>query len=106
MRRNCLSDMLWPSQKSHAQGGREARQKGVYDMNDKNEVRCKRTGGGAWVICPVCRVGKVLKLEPDTTARHLTLYCRCCKRESVVDIAPGERAQPGQRVTLAALSAP
>ncbi len=39
-----------------------------------------------WVLCPVCRRGKVLKLRPGTRAENLAVYCRVCKTESVVDI--------------------
>ena len=39
-----------------------------------------------WVLCPVCRRGKVLKLRPGTRAENLAVYCRVCKTESVVDL--------------------
>ncbi|MEY8388290.1 cysteine-rich KTR domain-containing protein [Oscillospiraceae bacterium 38-13] len=40
----------------------------------------------SWVLCPVCRRKKVLRLLPGTRARNLAVYCRSCKTESVVDI--------------------
>ncbi|BDF69156.1 hypothetical protein CE91St41_01370 [Oscillospiraceae bacterium] len=64
-------------------------------------VRCRETNGAMWVICPVCRAGKVLKLRMGTKARNLTVYCRQCKHESVIDIGPGEGGGAGPRVTLA-----
>ena len=42
---------------------------------------------GNWVLCPVCRRGKVLKLRPGTRAENLAVYCRVCKTETVVNIS-------------------
>lgn len=66
------------------------------------EVTCRVTQGGAWVLCPVCRRGKVLKLTEETRAQGLVLYCRSCKHESVVEIVPGGRENGLPRVRLAA----
>ncbi|MDY4180996.1 MAG: cysteine-rich KTR domain-containing protein [Pseudoflavonifractor sp.] len=37
-------------------------------------------------MCPVCGKGKVLRLETETTAHALPVYCRRCGRESIVNI--------------------
>ena len=53
------------------------------------ELVCKTTMGGTWVMCPVCRRGKLLKLTTATRARGLVLFCRQCKHETTVNITPG-----------------
>lgn len=40
------------------------------------ELVCKTTMGGTWVMCPVCRRGKLLKLTEATRAQGLVLFCR------------------------------
>ena len=45
-----------------------------------------------WVMCPVCGKMKVLRIEPDTTAHALPVYCRRCGQESVVNIEAPEPA--------------
>lgn len=45
-----------------------------------------------WVICPVCRKGKLLKLRPDTTAQNLPCKCKRCGQESLVNIDAPEPA--------------
>ena len=55
-----------------------------------DELACRVTTGAAWVMCPVCRRGKLLKLAKETRARDLILFCRNCKQEVVVEIGPGE----------------
>ncbi len=39
-----------------------------------------------WLLCPRCHRGKVLKLNPGTRARDLTVFCKVCGKESVVNI--------------------
>lgn len=44
-----------------------------------------------YLICPTCRRNKrLLKVEPDTVAAHLTVFCRDCKTEHKVNIAQGQ----------------
>lgn len=70
-------------------------------MSESMAVQCRITQGGTWVLCPVCRAGKVQKLAATTRAQSLTVFCRRCKRESVIDVEPmGAAGKP--RVTLAA----
>ena len=66
-------------------------------MNGKIVVGLKTTPRGVFVACPVCRKGKLTHLYEDTTASGVSLYCRNCKRESIVDIKPGRKLD---RVTL------
>lgn len=58
------------------------------------ELVCKTTVGGTWVVCPVCRRGKLLKLTEATRAQGLVLFCRCCKHETVVEIGPSGGGLP------------
>ena len=40
-----------------------------------------------WVHCPVCRRNKrLLRVEADTYARRLPVFCRDCKSEIILDI--------------------
>ncbi len=39
-----------------------------------------------WMLCPACGRGKVLKLNPGTRAVELTVYCKICGTESIVNI--------------------
>jgi transcription elongation factor Elf1 len=39
-----------------------------------------------WLMCPACGRGKVLKLTPRTRAEELTVYCKLCGAESIVNI--------------------
>lgn len=41
--------------------------------------------------CPTCRGNKkLLKIEPDTTATNLVVFCRFCKTEHRIDIRRGQ----------------
>lgn len=66
------------------------------------ELTCHAVAGIVWVMCPVCRKGKLLKLNGETQAKALALYCRKCKHESLVDIEPrGKDGHGFPRVKLA-----
>lgn len=40
-----------------------------------------------WVQCPICRRNKrLLRVEADTYARRLPVYCKDCKTEIILDI--------------------
>lgn len=60
-------------------------------------VICKATPSGVFIPCPVCRSGKLMRLYPETAAACVSLYCRKCKRESIIDIRAGDGLD---RVTL------
>lgn len=65
----------------------------------QTDVRCgKLTVRDGWVICPVCRKGKLLKIRPDTIARNLPMKCKRCGQETVVNI---EAPEPASEVTSA-----
>lgn len=46
----------------------------------------KLTAKNGWLICPACGRGKVLKLNPATRAVDLTVFCKVCGTESIVNI--------------------
>ena len=39
-----------------------------------------------WLLCPVCRGTKVLRIWPETEGRAIQVFCKKCGRESLVDI--------------------
>jgi ribosomal protein L37E len=41
-----------------------------------------------WLACPVCGWQRLMRLLPETRATRLPVWCRRCKRESIVDIKP------------------
>ena len=44
-----------------------------------------------WVTCPVCkRNRRLLRVEPETQARGLPVYCRDCKTEIILNIDRGQ----------------
>lgn len=44
-----------------------------------------------YLICPRCLVNKKLcRVDRDTTAHNLTVFCRHCKMELKVDIEMGQ----------------
>lgn len=47
-----------------------------------------------WITCPVCkRNRRLLRVEPETQARDLPVYCRDCKREIVLNIDRGQSVE-------------
>ena len=45
---------------------------------------------GGWVTCPECgRNHRLLRIEPDTEADCLPVYCRTCRREIKLHIERG-----------------
>lgn len=44
-----------------------------------------------FLICPRCHVNKkVAKVDPDTTAHNMPVFCRSCKLEMKIDIVEGQ----------------
>ena len=60
-------------------------------MNIHND-NGKMTVKDGWVICPVCRKGKVLKIRPDSIVRNLDCKCKICGQISEVNIDAPEPA--------------
>ena len=54
---------------------------------DLNPVRepAKLVSTDGWVICPVCKMMKLLRLPPDGKVKAYA-YCRHCKRERFLNI--------------------
>lgn len=46
-----------------------------------------------WVICPKCRNKRLLRVDAETEARGLPVYCRDCKTEFILDIARGRSVE-------------
>lgn len=47
-----------------------------------------------WLACPVCnRNKKLLRIDRNTEARGLPVFCRDCKHESILDISRGQRVE-------------
>lgn len=43
-----------------------------------------------YLICPVCEQNRrLIAVRPDTTATNLALFCRKCRKTTVVDISLG-----------------
>lgn len=54
----------------------------------------KLTVKDGWIACPVCRRNKrLLRIEADTEAHGLPVYCRDCKAEVILDIARGQSVE-------------
>lgn len=70
-------------------------------MSKTTIVPCFSTPLGVFISCPVCRAKRLMRLYPETKGVGVALYCRKCKRESVVDIQQGDSLG---RVTLRAIT--
>ena len=54
-------------------------------MQSPNKTDTIRVRDG-WLICPACGKHKVLRLDPETTAHKLPVFCKRCGTESIVNI--------------------
>ena len=62
-------------------------------MQQRRE-RDKLTVKDGWIACPNCRRNKrLLRIEADTEASGLPVYCRDCKAEIILDIARGQSVE-------------
>ena len=39
-----------------------------------------------YLLCPICQRQKVLRLLPETEGKQIAVYCKYCRKESVVNI--------------------
>jgi len=47
-----------------------------------------------WITCPVCKRNKrLLRIEPETEAKGLPVYCKDCKTEIILDISRGQSVE-------------
>lgn len=47
-----------------------------------------------WVTCPVCRRNRrLLRVDPDTVAAELPVFCRDCKTEIILNIERGQSVE-------------
>ena len=56
-------------------------------QSEKKPVKLDVVNG--WLRCPFCRK-RLLRVEPDTAAKNLIVYCRDCRTETMVDIEKGQ----------------
>lgn len=66
-------------------------QKGLHTTGKRGKLLPVKDG---FLVCPECLAKrrltvKLLRIGPDTKARHLPLFCRQCKREYIADIDQG-----------------
>lgn len=43
-----------------------------------------------YLECPYCRATRLLRVWPQTEAKHLQVFCRRCKHEMIIDIDKGQ----------------
>ena len=51
-----------------------------------------RTKDG-YLLCPICKRQKVLRILPDTVGKRIPVWCKNCKQESIVNIDPESLSQ-------------
>lgn len=59
----------------------------------QNQAFCDKllTVRDGYLTCPTCKRNKrMLKIDADTEAHNLTVFCRDCKTEHKIDIAKGQ----------------
>ena len=46
-----------------------------------------------WIVCPICGNKRLFRLDAETEARNLPVYCRDCKHEIILDITRGRSVE-------------
>lgn len=60
----------------------------------QTDARCgKLIVRNGWIICPVCGNKRMFRLDEETEARKLPVYCRDCKTEFILDITRGQSVE-------------
>lgn len=53
----------------------------------QNEKKCgKMDTKDGYLLCPICGRQKVMRLLPGTVGKQIPVWCKNCRRESVVNI--------------------
>ncbi len=55
-------------------------------LTNSNECIKINANGERWLVCPSCGRQKLLRLLPGTVIQDLPVYCKLCRKESVVNI--------------------
>lgn len=56
----------------------------LQSQNNRGIIKTK----DGFLLCPICGRQKVLRITPETRGENIPVYCRNCKRESIVNIDP------------------
>lgn len=61
----------------------------------QEQRNCDRlTVKDGWVTCPVCRRNRrLIRIDPETVARELPVFCRDCKNEIILNIERGQSVE-------------
>lgn len=61
----------------------------------QGQANCgKLTVKNGWVTCPVCkRNRRLIRIEPETEAQALPVFCRDCKCEIILNIERGQSVE-------------
>ena len=43
-----------------------------------------------WLLCPACGRSRVLRVYPETRGETISVYCKKCGRESLVNIVESQ----------------
>lgn len=64
--------------------------KGLQEQGKRGKLTVK----DGWVTCPVCRRNRrLIRIEPDTVAKELPVFCRDCKTEIILNIERGQSVE-------------
>lgn len=61
-------------------------------MNKHGDCAILKVQNG-WAVCPVCGWARMMRVEPDTKAMRLPVYCKRCRHETIVNIEPESQCQ-------------